>query len=418
MKNRNIKILFEPASCGLSHVMRCLALAQGLRKEGFMVGFALKNTLVEFVKKYGYSDVYAITDEYDNPIDYFERLKILCAPSHIEQCLKDELEVIDKFKPDLIISDFRFTSGISAEISGICWGSFIHSFEPLSGRKPVEETLHRAGLVDFSVKKINEILRIHTKNFHPFLEKTKLSETVDLWELLISPHFSFIPCIPTISKLGGQENNIHYVGPVTVALDKKISNVLNRIDSNLDIDTNIPSVYVRMNFVSQSYREVVKKCLQTIIETFKESKIQVILSTQLSLPDVHSSNIKITSFVPSNLIMKMDKVIVVGSGSHTTSLETLAHGLPLFILPFGFERLLNAQRLKETGASEWLSPERANREQLEEAITRLLNQNSYKSAAEKQQKIIQQYGGINTALKLLKKYMKKSGPINQNLEVM
>jgi len=46
MKNKDIRILFEPASCGLSHVMRCLALAGGLRKEGFKVGFALKDTLI------------------------------------------------------------------------------------------------------------------------------------------------------------------------------------------------------------------------------------------------------------------------------------------------------------------------------------------------------------------------------------
>jgi len=408
MRNKKTKILFEPASCGLSHVMRCLALAQGLRKDRFMVGFALKNTLVELVKRYGYSDVYVISDEYDKPIDYFDRLKILCAPLHIKQCLKDELEVIDKFKPDLIISDFRLTSGVSAEMAGVCWGSFIHSFEPLSGRELAEQTIRRASLVDFSLEKINDVLRRYAKNFHPFLGKTKFPQTVDIWELLISPNFSFIPCIPTISKLSKQEDNIHYVGPVTVALDKRISNVSSRIDSDLNLDLNAPYVYVRMNFISNNYRDIVKKCLETLIETFKESRTQVILSTGLSIPNIHSPNIKITSFVPSNLIMKMNKVIVVGTGSHTTSLETLAHGLPLLILPFGFERLLNAQRLRETGASEWLSPERVNGEQLEEVITKLFNQYSYKSAAEKQQKIIQQYGGTDTALKLLRGWLKSA----------
>jgi len=418
MRNKKTKILFEPASCGLSHVMRCLALAQGLRKDQFMIGFALKNTLVELVKSYGYSDIYVISDEYDKPIDYFDRLKILCAPLHIKQCLKDELEVINKFKPDLIISDFRLTSGISAEMAGVCWGSFIHSFEPLSGRKPAEETLRQAGMTDFSVENINDILRKYAKNFHPFLGKTKFPQTVDIWQLLISPNFSFIPCIPTISKLSKQKDNIHYVGPVTVALDKNIGNRSNSINLNVDIDTNIPLVYVRMNFVSYKYRDTVKKCLETLIETFKESKIQVILSTGLSIPNVHSPNIKITSFVPSNIIMKINKVIVVGTGSHTTSLETLAQGLPLLILPFGFERLLNAQRLKETGASEWLTPEQVSREQIEEIITKLLNQHSYKSAAEKQQRIIQEYGGLNTASKLLNEYMIKYGFINRDLEVM
>lgn len=412
MGNKNKKILFEPASCGLSHVMRSLALAGGLRKEGFKIGFALKNSLVELVKKYGYSDVYAITDKYDTPIDYFKRLDILCAPPHIEQCLNDELEVIDKFKPDLIISDFRMTSGISAEMSGVRWASFIRSFEPLAGRKIAEEVLHRAGLADFSVDKINETLKMYVRNFHPFLKKTKFPLTIDLWELLVSPHFSFIPCIPTISKLSRQESNIHYVGPVTVALDKKINNGSNWINLNSDIDRHRPLVYVRMNYISESYREVIEKSLQMIIEIFKESKTQLILSTRLPISNVYSSNIKITSFVPSNLVMKLDKVVVVGTGSHTTGLETLAHGLPLLIVPFGFERLLNAQRLKETGASEWIHPERASNVKFRELIEQLFSQNSYREAAKKQQNIIRQYGGIQTAVELTKEYMKKYGLIN------
>ena len=231
MESKRAKILFEPISTGLGHIIRCLSIANELKRENFNIAFAVKKERCNFIKSAGFDKVYPLIEEEDKP-DFFQKIQSFSKPSYIEQCIAEELKIIDDFKPNLIISDGRYTTGISARASKIKWISVVLAIQIPSGIKAAAEPLYK---VRNSNKKAFEswlqmifphgvkpmlasmgpdtflaIAEKNARNFHPFLEKFKLPLVNSVYDLLLSPELSFIPSTPSISVVPELPINTYY----------------------------------------------------------------------------------------------------------------------------------------------------------------------------------------------------------------
>jgi UDP:flavonoid glycosyltransferase YjiC (YdhE family) len=109
------RLLMLPSAIGRSHLTRLVLIALELQHQGPEVAFAFKENN-QILEHYQFQ-VFPVSDAVVK--DYRSNVFAAYTPSLIEQCVKDELKVIETFKPDAIVGDFRLTAAISSKVSGI-----------------------------------------------------------------------------------------------------------------------------------------------------------------------------------------------------------------------------------------------------------------------------------------------------------
>ena len=93
-----------------------------------------------------------------------------------------------------------------------------------------------------------------------------------------------------------------------------------------------------------------------------------------------STNCDIFVRVPQ--VALLDRVdVVVTHGGNNTTLETLAAGKPMLVIPFGGDQIQNAWRVRQLGVGLSLQPARATRVEVSAAATRLFSEATYRAAA-------------------------------------
>jgi MGT family glycosyltransferase len=90
------------------------------------------------------------------------------------------------------------------------------------------------------------------------------------------------------------------------------------------------------------------------------------------------ANARIEAWVPQRDVLRTAAVVVAHGGSGTT-FGALAAGVPLVLVPFFADQLVNASRVAATGAALVIEPEDASR--LRAAIETVLSEPSYRRAA-------------------------------------
>jgi UDP-N-acetylglucosamine:LPS N-acetylglucosamine transferase len=94
---------------------------------------------------------------------------------------------------------------------------------------------------------------------------------------------------------------------------------------------------------------------------------------------------------------------VVSHGGSGTVLGALAHGLPSVLLPMGADQPWNAARCEELGAAVVLDALRATPEDVREAVSAVLDDPSYRAAAERVRDEIRALPGPEHAVRLLER---------------
>ncbi|HUW23547.1 MAG TPA: nucleotide disphospho-sugar-binding domain-containing protein [bacterium] len=429
MKGKKTRILFEPISTGLGHIIRCLSIANELKSENFNITFAVKKERCDFIKSAGFDKVYPLTEEEDKP-DFFQKIQSFSKPGYIEQCIAEELKIIDDFKPNLIISDGRYTTGISARATKIKWISIVLAIQIPSGIKAAAEPLYKVR--DSNKKALESWLQIifphgvkpmlasmgpdtflaiaekNARNFHPFLEKFKLPLVNSVYDLLLSPELSFIPSTPSISVVPELPINTYYIGPQPAS--QYVGPIFSNSDYNLshfdlEIDDERPVIYVTFGGMAGVVRDRVGKVYEIILQVLGNTDVQVVIANpDLRLKNL-PENIQITPYVPSNLILRLKNVILLCHGGLGTLMENLAYGNASIALPFSIEQLSNAERIKELGAGMWMYPNQIEPSNICAMVDEIKNNPRYKEGARKVQQDIAAYQGAGLAVKLLKGHL-------------
>ncbi len=92
---------------------------------------------------------------------------------------------------------------------------------------------------------------------------------------------------------------------------------------------------------------------------------------------------------------------MVCHGGHNTVSETLSNGIPLVVIPIAYDQSHVAGRVVRTEAGERLNFNRFKANHLREAVQQILNNPSYREAAQKVGQSFMEAGGSSTAANLL-----------------
>jgi UDP:flavonoid glycosyltransferase YjiC (YdhE family) len=92
------------------------------------------------------------------------------------------------------------------------------------------------------------------------------------------------------------------------------------------------------------------------------------------------SHVRVEQYVPQTAVIRNCDLVVSHAGSGTV-LSTLKQGLPQLCLPQGADQFLNASAVTASGAGLALAPNEATAESIRDAVTRLLHDSGFGTAA-------------------------------------
>lgn len=205
-----MKILVTPCNNTLSHIAKGLALRQQLEARGHEVHLAvsaMRASFLESIDERRYVILPDIQEASGAPLPCFSWFR----PERFEACVRAEVDLLNRLRPDVVLGVFRFTGPLSAALAGIPYDSLICGcmtpacpdvlgFEP---GEPGEEEQSKA---------LRFFRRTCAQRLHPVFSSFGLPPVDDAWQLLVGqrtylwdyPEFQPLPATP----------GFHHVGPV------------------------------------------------------------------------------------------------------------------------------------------------------------------------------------------------------------
>jgi UDP:flavonoid glycosyltransferase YjiC (YdhE family) len=165
---------------------------------------------------------------------------------------------------------------------------------------------------------------------------------------------------------------------------------------------NVPLVYMTLGTNSGTNSDV--SMFRSVIDGLEGLDIDVLItigfgkdpSTTGPLPE----NIHVENYVPQSLLLPHCSTVICHGGPGTI-LHSLAHGLPLLILPQGADQYVMGERVLKAGVGLRLVPADVNPESVRSSVLALLEETIYKVGASRLQREIEEMPGPDEAVHLI-----------------
>jgi MGT family glycosyltransferase len=162
-----------------------------------------------------------------------------------------------------------------------------------------------------------------------------------------------------------------------------------------------PNVYFTLGTV---FNEESGDLFARVLSGLRELPISVVVTVGPGLDeDVvgrQPENIHVERYIPQSVVLPHCDLMINHGGSGSV-IGSLAHGVPMVVLPMGADQPLNAARCEELGVGIVLDAVRATPDSVADAVTTVLDDSAYRVAAERIRDEIAALPGAEAAVPLL-----------------
>lgn len=372
------RVLFIAEAVTLAHVARPIVLARALASEGYEVRVACDERYRRFVTAEGLESpqVYSIPSERflralgrGNPVYDADTLRLY---------VRNDLALIEAFRPDLVVGDFRLSLSVSARLACVPYATITNAywspyaqdrtlpmpvlpmtrvlplavaqrlfgvFAPLAMRahaRPLNAVRRKHGLVPLEP----DVRRIYTDADQTlYADVEALFPTLDrpvthhyLGALLWSPA---VP-LPGWWKVAGQDR---------------------------------PLVYITLGSSGNAL------LLPRIVAALTTLPVDLTVATAGAVwRGAAAHNVFVASYLPGTAAAARARVVICNGGS-LTSQQALARGVPVLGICSNMDQFLNMAAVQQWGAGILLRADRASADAIRRAVVCLLNEYRYTEAA-------------------------------------
>lgn len=129
-----------------------------------------------------------------------------------------------------------------------------------------------------------------------------------------------------------------------------------------------------------------------VVQAFAGEAVRIVLVSDPALRSTWPANFYVCQRIPQLALMPhLDGVIC--HGGQNTVFESLAHGLPIVVIPIAYDQSYVAGRLVDTGCGVRLNFRRFNASQLRDALQTVIGSIAYRQQAAAMQTALKQAGG-------------------------
>lgn len=333
-----MKYLLLPGNTTLSHTFTCLSIQEALGSYGHdaLIAASDKNiAILENVDKQ-YAVLPDMQEKDRSPFPTFAWFRDI---QWIVHCIKAEMDLMKKYRPDRVIGIFRFTTKISTHLMGVPYYSLTCGCTLADHNEVLGFKAGDIGLEE--QKQYFEIFyNFATNKFNRALKILGCTEITDI-RCLLKGDTTFLWDFPEFMPLLSQPNVVH-IGPI---LGKQ--NFQPEMDIKPFISPKQPLVIMTFGTGNVSSSSITR--LTTIL---LDIGYHIVIAAggnsgfiNLATDD---ARIMVLDFPPLTKILPYASFIICHGGQKTV-FEAISHQTPIFVLPFQPEQAHNGVCLERLG---------------------------------------------------------------------
>ena len=365
------RVLFLAEAVTLAHAARPYVLAKGLASPDYEVHFAVAD---RYPLDFGNLDIRRWPLRSIAPEAFRDSLASgtpLYNAATLTDYVNDDLELIDKVSPHLVVGDFRLSLAVSAALRNVHYINVTNAhWSPFSTRKRLPFPEHALGkLVGSSVASVlfnavaPLILRTHAAPHNKLRRAHGLAPLGDLRSVYTWGDTTLYADVPELVQTRSLPASHRYIGPLLYSPEG--------VEPPwwAGIPQDRPCIYLTLGSSGQT------SAVSAILRGLASLPVTVLLSTAgrdlgASLPD----NVLTADFLPGSAAARRSDLVVCNGGSATVY-QALAESRPVLGLPSNLDQHLTMASVCEAGAGLSIRAEEARSANVARAVVRLLDAN-------------------------------------------
>jgi UDP:flavonoid glycosyltransferase YjiC (YdhE family) len=388
------KVYFTPYGVGLGHASRLITIAEKVQNNSLEVKFSSFGEAVDYISRCGYkcNQVPPVEFSWNSQGSFSLKNSISNVPNWFKnftiQMVK-EVELMIKFSPNIIVSDSRLSSLMSARLLGI------------------------PSLVLLNQIKLLLYPKLHSFKAGRFFETVNGEFIGSLWSLANEILIPDLPPPYTIS-----ENNIwntssvlkkiKYIGIIAPKMNISKQQII-KVTNLLNFSNSKPIVFFHISGPAKTRLPIVRKILDA--QKYFKNKIQYVISE--GKPNGKIEPFKISDngwyyeWCPIRDELFILSNILVLRGGHTTISQALQFGKPIISIPIDnhAEQISNSSKITKIGIGLMLKNNELTSEKIVESINTILNDNKFLSRSNDIMEFCSKLNGVENVINIIRSYI-------------
>jgi UDP:flavonoid glycosyltransferase YjiC (YdhE family) len=371
------RILFISENVALGQVVRLLELAKSLNPQHFEVHFACSSfsPLVFEGTSFRQHSIYTLDIEKINKA--LNSGSRLYEEETLSKYVEEEIALFRDVQPDLVVSDLRLSTSISAPHCGIPLATLTNAYWspyrnlekfPVPDHSTVNIFGEQKAAYFFNMFRA-QIFSHFTEPINRLRKKYGLKPVGSLLDVTTYGDYVLLCDTPGLAPLQGAPSHYVYLGPVLWSPNVEPPGWWNQIPDDR------PLVYVTLGSSGS-----IKK-LPIILKALGRMPLYAMVSTAGRLAmEAPADNVFVADFLPGDQAAARS-ALVVSNGGSTTGYQALREGKPLVGVASNLDQYLSMGAIQEAGAGVLLRAGLLTPEALQEGVRRVLDDPSYGEAA-------------------------------------
>jgi UDP:flavonoid glycosyltransferase YjiC (YdhE family) len=388
-----MRVYFAPCGIGLGHVGRCAPIARTLLKKGAHVVFSTYTEGIRYVERERFPLIKAppigFQVKADGSIDFRQTAinpgPFLASFTLLKQ-IDAEVETIEGFKPDIVVSDSRASSLLAARLLRIPRICILNQFQPIVPRRT-----HNLRLARFAdVVTLTIIGKIWTSGNIVLIPDFPQPYTISVGNLTIPKPY---------------RKNVRLIGPILPTRPDTLP-AKEELIRKLNLPNDKPIIFAPLSGPT-SEKAFVTGVLRKILLEFPDN-YEIIMSFGYPSADnkpIRHGNVTIYKWVPNRFEYLKACDLAIGRAGHGTITQCMCYGKPMILIPTPghTEQISNAKQAEVIGVAKVMLQDRLNKEHLLERIEGILRDKMVERAVEVQEEALKHDGlenAVNTVIEV------------------
>jgi UDP:flavonoid glycosyltransferase YjiC (YdhE family) len=363
------KILFIAEGVTLAHVGRALRLASIIHDQGFEVAFACDARYGRFLAgaPFAVSSIPSLSP--DVFMEALRRGKPVFTQPVLQAEVRDDLEILERIRPDAVVGDFRLSLSTSARVAGIPYANVTNAYwSPYAHPRFVMPSLPlarglNASLADALFNVARPIaFALHSRPFNAVRRAHGLPALpLDVRHAYCDGDVTLYADAPGLIPTRHIASSHHYIGPVLW------SPRVERPAWWHEATAGAEPIYLSLGSSGAA------GLLGSIIDALATVGRPVVVATAGRIAGRASwpAGVYAADFVPGDEISARACVVVCNGGSLTAQ-QALLNGVPVVGIASNLDQHLNMGYVEQAGAGVLLRADRVSAAAVRETVSRVI----------------------------------------------
>lgn len=388
------KAYFTPYGVGLGHASRLIMVASRLQRTGVVIRFSSFGEAAAYISMQGYDCVAVPPVEFawNMEGEFSTKYSIANIPNwftNFSRQINKEARSMAGYKPDVIVSDSRLSSLITAKFFGIPSVVILNQVKLL-----LSPRLREFRIARLFEKMTGEILGVMwttaDKILVPDLPPPYTIAGHNVWDT---------------SSVVGKLEYVGFTAPKLGVTQEQI----NRVANCLGLNRSRPIVFIHISGPIETRTPIIR----TIVEACKSlrQEIQYIISAGRPKGNLEPKRLSGSGWYYEwcpvrDEIFAMSNLLVL-RGGHVAISQAIQFGKPIITIPIENhgEQLGNSEKIVKIGLALMLKTKQLKANQITDAIHQILDNPRYQKKATEVMKLTEKLDGINNIVKIIRSYL-------------